>query len=330
MSVSKPAPSRGMWLAVFVWLLATLPAGSAQADPVTIKVAALRYGTAAWEIEVARRHGLDRANGLAVETVELAGKDATMLALRTGQVDLTLQDWPFVSQQRARGEDLLIIPHRGPVGGLVQRKGQGIVKVGDLKGKKIGVAGGPLDKSWVILRAFALASEGFDPAVAATPVFGAPPLLNELLKKGELDLALQYWNFNARLDPDAFEVSLPVSDMLALLDARGATPINGWATRGEWSKTNQASLAAFMAMIRSAQKILLDSDAEWTLLAPQLRAEDDRERLALRDAYRAGVSAESDRVDPAAVDKLLAAIARIPKAEASARAGEIFLQVPGL
>jgi NitT/TauT family transport system substrate-binding protein len=216
------------------------------------------------------------------------------------------------------------------VGGLVQRKGQGIVKVGDLKGKKIGVAGGPLDKSWVIFRAFALASEGFDPAVAATPVFGAPPLLNELLKKGELDLALQYWNFNARLDPDAFEVSLPVSDMLALLDARGATPINGWATRGEWSKTNQASLAAFMAMIRSAQKILLDSDAEWTLLAPQLRAEDDRERLALRDAYRAGVSAEADRVDPAAVDKLVAAIARIPKAEASARAGEIFLQVPGL
>lgn len=316
-------------LVATAWLLACLVPGAASSEPLKLKVGALRYGTAAWEIEVARRNGLDSANGIAIETVELAGKDATVLALRTGTVDLILQDWPFVSQQRARGEDLVIVPHRGPVGGLVQRKGAGIGAVGDLRGKKIGVAGGPLDKSWVILRAYALETAGFDPATAAEPVFGAPPLLNELLKKGELAVALQYWNFNARLDTEKFEVVLPVADMLAQLETRSATPLNGWVARGDWAKANAKPLAAFVRTLRAAQDVMLSSDKEWSGLAPMLQAGDDKERTALRDAYRAGVSAEPSRVDGAAVDKLQSAISRIPKLDPGAAASDIFLHVPG-
>jgi len=283
----------------------------------------------AWEIEVARRNGLDKANGITIETTELAGKDATVLALRAGAVDLILQDWPFVSQQRARGENLVIVPHRGPVGGLVQRKDAGIRDVGDLKGKKIGVAGGPLDKSWLILRAYALATAGFDPATASEPVFGAPPLLNELLKKGEIEVALQYWNFNARLDPFAFEVVLPVADMLARLDSRGATPLNGWVARADWAKANEKALSAFVRTLRSAQEIMLAADRAWTELAPMLQAADDQERTALRDAYRAGVSMETAKVDGAAVDKLQAALSRVPKMEPGTKASDIFLHGPG-
>jgi NitT/TauT family transport system substrate-binding protein len=252
-----------------------------------------------------------------------------VLALRTGTVDLILQDWPFVSQQRARGEGLVIVPHRGPVGGLVQRKGTGIRDIGDLRGKKIGVAGGPLDKSWIILRAYALATAGFDPASAAEPVFGAPPLLNELLKKGELAVALQYWNFNARLDPAAFEVALPVADMLARLDARAATPLNGWVARADWAKTNERALSAFVRTLRSAQDVMLANDRDWTALAPMLQAGDETERTALRDAYRAGVASEPARVDSTAVDKLQAAMSRLPKSEPGAAASDIFLHVPG-
>src|SRR3954447_12022086 len=84
-------------LLAVAWALLCLEPGAAQAETPIVKVGALRYGTAAWEIEVARRNGLDKANGIAIETTELAGKDATVLALRTGNVDLILQDWPFVS-----------------------------------------------------------------------------------------------------------------------------------------------------------------------------------------------------------------------------------------
>ena len=329
---SRPAwrlLSRLLGLLVAPLLLVVLHPGPAWSEVLTVKVGALRYGTAAWEIEVARRNGIDKANGVAIETVELAGKDATVLALRTGNVDLILQDWPFVSQQRARGESLVIVPHRGPVGGVVQRKGTGIADLSDLKGKKIGVAGGPLDKSWVILRAYALATAGFDPATASEPVFGAPPLLNELLKKGELSVALQYWNFNARLDPDAFEPVLPVAEMLSRLDARGATPLNGWVARSEWVRANEQALSAFIRTIRSAQEIMLSDDQEWTRLAPMLQAGDERERTALRDAYRAGVSGETVSVDVAAVDKLQAAISHVPKADPGAAAGEMFLHMRG-
>jgi NitT/TauT family transport system substrate-binding protein len=44
-----------------------------------------------------------------------------------------------------------------------------------LKGKKMGIAGGPLDKSWLLLVAYALDMDQIDLKTAITPVFGAPP-----------------------------------------------------------------------------------------------------------------------------------------------------------
>ena len=44
----------------------------------------------------------------------------------------------------------------------------------DLKGKKLAVAGGPLDKSWLLLQALARRA-GMDLRKQATVVYGAPP-----------------------------------------------------------------------------------------------------------------------------------------------------------
>ncbi len=42
--------------------------------------------------------------------------------------------------------------------------------LGDIKGKKIGIAGGPVDKSWLILRAYAKQQYGID--LCHTPELG--------------------------------------------------------------------------------------------------------------------------------------------------------------
>jgi len=71
--------------------------------------------------------------------------------------------------------------------------------LGDLKGKKLGVAGGPLDKSWLLLRASALRS-GIDLKSEASIVYGAPPLLAQKALQGEIDATLTFWNFSAALE----------------------------------------------------------------------------------------------------------------------------------
>ncbi|MEZ5453671.1 MAG: ABC transporter substrate-binding protein [Thiothrix sp.] len=50
----------------------------------------------------------------------------------------------------------------------------GIKTLADLKGKKLGVAGGPSDKSWLLLRAYAKQTAGLDLQAEAEPQFAAP------------------------------------------------------------------------------------------------------------------------------------------------------------
>src|SRR5579859_5132256 len=70
--------------------LAGLPARAA--DLPVVRVGVLKFGTVSWELDVLRRHGLDRAHGIVVEPLELAGKDGAAVALQGGAVDVILTD----------------------------------------------------------------------------------------------------------------------------------------------------------------------------------------------------------------------------------------------
>ncbi|MBW9272020.1 MAG: ABC transporter substrate-binding protein, partial [Candidatus Thiodiazotropha sp. (ex. Lucinisca nassula)] len=45
-----------------------------------LKMAVLKFGTVNWELDVIKRHGLDRQQGFNLEVLEMAGKQATMVA----------------------------------------------------------------------------------------------------------------------------------------------------------------------------------------------------------------------------------------------------------
>ena len=50
--------------------------------PISIRVATLKTGTLAWELEVARGHGLDVQANLAIDVIELASTEAGKIALK--------------------------------------------------------------------------------------------------------------------------------------------------------------------------------------------------------------------------------------------------------
>ena len=157
-------------------LITAMASMSAMAADSTVRVGVLKFGTVNWELTTMQHHGLDKANGFDLEIVPFAGGDATRIALLGGEVDVIVSDWLWVSRQRAEGSDVTFVPYSSSVGAIMVPGDSALKSLGDLKGQKIGVAGGPLDKSWLLLQGMARQEHDIDLANDNEIVFGAPPL----------------------------------------------------------------------------------------------------------------------------------------------------------
>ena len=148
-----------------------------------IRIAVQKTGTLSWELEIIKAHGLDKRAGLDLQTTELASTEAGKIALKGGSADIILSDWLWVTRERALGDGLAFYPYSSTLGAVMVPAQSSIRTIDDLKGKTIAVAGGPIDKSWLLLQAFARRS-GVDLRKQATPVYGAPPLLSQKALQG--------------------------------------------------------------------------------------------------------------------------------------------------
>src|ERR1700757_5256155 len=122
-------------------------------DAETIRLAVQKTGTFAWELAVIRAHGLDQQANLSVRLGELASPEAGKSALRAGSADIIVSDWLWVSRERGLGAKLTFYPYSSALGAVMVPASSAMTKLVDLEGKKLGVAGGPLDKSWLLLQA---------------------------------------------------------------------------------------------------------------------------------------------------------------------------------
>jgi NitT/TauT family transport system substrate-binding protein len=170
------------------------------ADKPLVKAGVLKFGTVNWLLDTVQHHGLDAKHGYKLEQLELARRDATSVALLAGGVDTIVADWFWALRERSAGEPLVFHPYSRTLGALIVRPDGSIKTLKDLAGKRVGVAGGPLDKSWLLMRAWGEKQGVGDIARLARPVFGAPPLLAEKMRSGELDAVLIYWHYAAKLE----------------------------------------------------------------------------------------------------------------------------------
>jgi len=278
---------RSLALTLFVAL--TLGRGIARADS-TLRIGVLKYGTVSWVVDVIGHHELDETYGIDIDQVQLATNQATLVALQAGRVDCVVSDWLWVSQQRAAGADWTFFPFSTALGALVAARGAPIHQLADLRDRRLGVAGSPLDKSWVILQALA-GERHVDLARDAQLSFGAPPLLNQELLAGRLDAVLTYWNFAAPLESRGLPAVLSMSDALRQLGFKTPIPMVGYVVSERWARAHARALAGFVAATREADSILAASDAEWNWLGPRTGARNPAELKALRDAFRAGIPA---------------------------------------
>jgi NitT/TauT family transport system substrate-binding protein len=276
----------------WLWGLVLLCWGGAFAEDLpVVRVAALKFGTVNWELDVIREHDLDRRNGVRVEVTELSGKSALSVALQGGAVDLMVGDWIWVARQRAAGRGYVYYPYSLAVGGVVVRPDAGIRSLADLAGKRLGIAGGPVDKSWLLLRAYGRKILGRDLKDLVEPAFAAPPLLNAMMTKGELDAVLNFWHYRVRLEYAGMQPLIDVATLLRGLGVEGELPMVGWVFDEDWARSNPQALEGFLRASDAAKALLRDSDEAWQRIRPLTKAEDERMLVLLRDAYRAGIPA---------------------------------------
>lgn len=313
-----PAAALALLAACWSW---TAPA----ADLGTVRVGVLEFGTVNWELDVIKHHKLDAKHDFTLQVQGYGSGQATNVALQGDAVDAIVDDYLWVSRQRADGQMLTFIPYSSTVGTVMVPPDSEIKTLADLKGKKIGIAGGPIDKSWLLIQALAAKRDGIELAAEVEPVYGAPPLLNEKIQDGELDAVLNYWHFAARLEAKGYKPLVGVDQAITELGVASVPPQIGYVFRDSFGKDHPGLIEAFAAAEQDAKQLLM-TDAEWDRIRPLTKAEDDATFEALKRGYQAGIVkhwGEAERADAA---KLYAILAKLGGEKLVGQAKEL---VPG-
>ena len=275
-----------------------------------VRIATLKTGTVAWEIDTIQHHQLDKKHGIDLTLIPVAGKQGADVMLAGGEADVIVTDWIWVSRQRNSGADYTFLPYSKQVGGIMVKSDSAVSSIADLKGKTIGVAGGPPDKSWILFQALARKDFDFDLAAQAEPIFAAPPLLSEKLESGDIDALITFWHFAAKLKAHGAREIASVAEAAKSLGLDAETPLLGYVYSESWSAAHGKAALGLAAASADAKALLATDESEWDRLRPLMNAKDDAEFEALKQGFRAGLPG-SDAVNVEAAAKLFALLAKI-------------------
>lgn len=257
--------------------------------PRVIRIALQEGGTAAWEAAAMQALKLDEKNGIELKIRKVADSKAGQVALQASADDVILSDFVWTSLQRNQGADFTFVPHSLAVGGLMAMPGGKVKSVTDLKGATLAAAGGPVDKSYLILQACYNAATGGDLTKDVTTNFGAPPLVNEKLAAGQADATLNFWHFNARAALSGASQIISVQEMLKGLGISRTPPLSGWVFSEKFAADNKDTIKTFLDASFQTRQALMTNDTLWEKIRPALNVDDNTLFFALRDAYRAGI-----------------------------------------
>ena len=275
-----------------------------------LRIAVMKTGTFAWEIGLMKARGLDKAADLEIELVELASPEAAKIALQGGSADMIVSDWLWVARERSLGDKLLFAPYSSASGAVMAPKDSPIHAIGDLAGHTLGIAGGPIDKNWLLLQAAARRS-GLDLAHKARPQYGAPPLIAEKLAQGEFDAALEFWNFSADLETRGFHRAIEISDIEKQLGATGPVSMTGYVFSEDFARSHAQALIRYFAVAGKAREILAQDASAWAPIKAQLHLKDDAALALFRKRYLDGVAKRNVAEEAADARTLFHALAEV-------------------
>lgn len=180
----------GLFLVLSTNLVVGSEGRGAEGQPVTIRFGHVR-GTATFPFTLGIQRGIFRRHGVEIVSKPFADFDAVIIGLRGEEVDMGQLGMGSIVELHARGVPVKVVfGNVRMANDVLVRADSPIKDPGQLKGKRIGVFGGPSAVSGNMLMAVLQAYYGFDPRKEGNVQYGAPALLASLLQKGDVEAFL--------------------------------------------------------------------------------------------------------------------------------------------
>ena len=257
-----------------------------------LRVGVLAYGTVNWELEVLKSNSLDKYNGFELEVVKLASKNAVAIALQSNTVDIIVSDWVWVNRQNANGKKISFYPYSKAIGALYVQNDIKIKTLLDLKDKYIGIAGGSVDKTWLLFQVYSKYKYNQDLKNIINEIYAAPPILYKKVSDKSIFGAMNFWHYNAKLDKNNIKRLIGVEEIFKEFNIQNDIPLVGWIFDTNFANKNPKLINNFLQASYESKKILLDSSSAWDKIRPLMKAKDDNEFDSLKEGYKKGIVKE--------------------------------------
>jgi NitT/TauT family transport system substrate-binding protein len=271
----------------FIVLCLCLSASSYAVEKTMIRLGVQASGTLEWELQALQDNPLIKSADFELKIQPVANAEAGKIALQSGSVDMIVSDWIWVSSLRATGTDFTFYPYSNTSGALVVPENSPIHSIVGLKGKRLGIAGGELDKNWLLLQALGQ-KEALDLNGSVEKTFGAPPLINEQIKQQRVDAVLTYWHFAARLEAQGYRQIIDGKGILKGLGITENVPSIGYVFKQSWADSHKQAINNFFTASKQAKNRLCTADVAWLKVIPLLHTDDLHTQALMRQRYCEG------------------------------------------
>lgn len=300
------------YLAVILGLLALFAGRATAQDPIAVRFGVNASGGQTEVLDAVKAYNLDRKYGFAVQEVDLTAPGQQYVMFRADAIDVSPGTFVDLLRQRKAGVALAAFHgFQGYNNYIVVKPASPIRSFADIKGKRMGEFGTTF-LDWLILRAAGKKAYGFDVEQDTTLVQGTPPLLNQLMARGEVDAMLQFSSLT--LGPIQSGDQRLVVDVPSLMRTAGFNPNafnSNWNVAERWNAGHPGALRRLSAMIDEAYLKLKTDDALWPAIAAKIGFTDPAVVVAYRNLARREDNPPYNRGLIGATQTLVDAIAAI-------------------
>lgn len=299
----------GRWAIVAAWVsvLATFSGGvldglAAAATPkeekarqATVKVTFIE-GTQSFPLLVMQTKGILNKYNLKLDENKVAGPQGLATAMQTGNFEVSFRGWLSTALMRSKGHKVIVAyPLTSYTDDVVARADSPLKGLADLKGRRIGISGGPATESVWLFRVEAVRFFGFDPLKDAKVQFGASPLLMGLLENNELDAILvQNPQVVQLLETGKFRSIASLGGIWR--EKTGQDPLFVSVTMNEtWAKANPNVAKRFVAAYKEALEYLKAHPEVWPEMAKRLGIKTDEGARLLQQRTAGGLLTRWDK-----------------------------------
>src|SRR5215510_2774770 len=229
-------------------------------------------------------HGFLDQVGLKADKVKSLSPANLHLMVAERKVDIGFGGFTTMATARSEGKDIIVIYGVfSPVNMVFVRKDSPIKTLSDLRGKKLGIFGGPSSTTFAFLAVIARNWYGIDLFHDAQLVTAPAPALAELLGKGDIDAALLGTVESIQtFAEDRYRV---LADLSAEYKAHqgGRAPAHVTvATNEEFAKTHGDIVRDYLKAYKNALQYVRVHPEVWDEYAASIKIDDPAERALLR------------------------------------------------